>query len=130
MNSPGAQYATGDSGEITPERMKGLNQSKNNTQLWMWLVIEARSDAVKSNIAQEPGMLGPWVKVIGSGQTGDDKSEHRHSRNRQLRWAGMQLLDANNQWRNWAFSWLATFRKLVDVVELLIYSLSKYLSSP
>ena len=37
--------------EITPERMKGWSQSKNNTQLWMWLVIEARSDAVKSNIA-------------------------------------------------------------------------------
>ena len=39
------------SGEITPERMKGWSQSKNNIQLWMWLVIEARSDAVKSNIA-------------------------------------------------------------------------------
>ena len=47
----GAQYATGDSGEITPERIKGRNQSKNNTQLWMSLVIEARSDAVNSNIA-------------------------------------------------------------------------------
>ena len=23
------------SGEVTPERMKGWNQSKNNTQLWM-----------------------------------------------------------------------------------------------
>ena len=39
------------SGEITPERMKRWSQSKNNTQLLMWLVIEARSDAVKSNIA-------------------------------------------------------------------------------
>ena len=39
------------SGEITPERMKGWSQSKNNTQLWMGLVIEARSDAIKSNIA-------------------------------------------------------------------------------
>ena len=47
------------SGEITPERMKGLSQSKNKTQLWLGLVIEARSDAVKSNIAEEPGMLGP-----------------------------------------------------------------------
>ena len=48
------------SGEITPERVKGWSQSKNNTQLWMGLVIEARSDAVKSNTAfQEPGMLGP-----------------------------------------------------------------------
>ena len=33
--------------EITPERIKGWSQSKNNTQL----VIEARSDAVKSDIA-------------------------------------------------------------------------------
>ena len=49
--SVGAQYATGDSGEITPERMKGWSQSKNNTQLWTCQVIEARSDAVKSNIA-------------------------------------------------------------------------------
>ena len=39
------------SGEITPERMKGWNQRKNNTQLWMRLVIEARFNAVKSNIA-------------------------------------------------------------------------------
>ena len=39
------------SGEITPERMKGWSQIKNDTQLWMCLVIEARSDAVKSNIA-------------------------------------------------------------------------------
>ena len=49
--------------EITPERMKGWSQSKNNTKLWMWLVIEARSDAVKSNIASEPGMSGPWIKA-------------------------------------------------------------------
>ena len=47
------------SGEITPERMKGWSQSKNNTQMWMGLVIEARFDAVQSNIANEPGMLGP-----------------------------------------------------------------------
>ena len=49
--SVGAQYHAGDQGEITPERMKGWSQSKNNTQLWMGLVIEARFDAVKSNIA-------------------------------------------------------------------------------
>ena len=49
--SVGAQYATGDQWKITPERMKGKSQSKNNTQLWMGLVIEARFDGVKSNIA-------------------------------------------------------------------------------
>ena len=45
--------------EITPERMKRQSQSTNNTQLWMGLVIEARADAVKSNIAWEPEMSGP-----------------------------------------------------------------------
>ena len=29
----------------------------------MWLVKEVKSDAVKSDIAQEPGMLGPWIKA-------------------------------------------------------------------
>ena len=45
-------------GEITPERMKRWHQSKNNTQLWMGLVTEVKSDAVKSSTAQEPGVLG------------------------------------------------------------------------
>ena len=45
--------------EVTPERIKGWRQSKNNTQLWMGLVMEAGSNAVKSNIAEEPGMSGP-----------------------------------------------------------------------
>ena len=47
----GAQYATGRSGEIAPERMKRLNQSENNAQLWMWLAMEVKSDAVKNDIA-------------------------------------------------------------------------------
>ena len=38
------------SGEITPERLKRWSQSKDNTQLWMRLVMEVKSDAVKSNI--------------------------------------------------------------------------------
>ena len=37
--------------EITPERMKRQSQSENNAQLWMWLVMEVKSNAVKSNIA-------------------------------------------------------------------------------
>ena len=44
--------------ELKPKEKK-TKQNKKNTQLWMGLVIEARSDAVKSNIAYEPGMLGP-----------------------------------------------------------------------
>ena len=38
-------------GERAPERMKKLSQSKNNAQLWMRLVMEVNSDAVKNNIA-------------------------------------------------------------------------------
>ena len=39
------------SGEIAPERIKRLRQSKNNAQLWMCLVMEVKSDDVKNNIA-------------------------------------------------------------------------------
>ena len=52
-------------------------------------MVEARSNAEKSNIAMEPGMLVHESRQIGSGQTGDGKSECRHSRNLQLRWTGM-----------------------------------------
>ena len=47
----GAQYATGDQWRNNSRKNEGQSQSKNNTQLWLWLVIEARFDAVKSNIA-------------------------------------------------------------------------------
>ena len=46
----GANYASGDQWRNNSRKNEGMEQSKNNTQLWMWLVLEARSDAVKSNI--------------------------------------------------------------------------------
>ena len=46
-------------GEIAPERVKQLNQSRNNALLWMCLVVKVKSKTVKNNTAQEPGMLGP-----------------------------------------------------------------------
>ena len=54
MNSPGQSVPNmllEISGEITPERMKKQNQSENNAQLWMWLVMEIKSNTVKNNIA-------------------------------------------------------------------------------
>ena len=54
MNSPGwymPNMLLQISGEVTPERMKGWSESKNNTQLWMGLLIEVKFDAVKSNSA-------------------------------------------------------------------------------
>ena len=44
---------------IAPERKKRLGQSGNSAQLWMCLVVKVKSDAVKSNTAQEPGISGP-----------------------------------------------------------------------
>ena len=49
--SVGAKYATGDQWRNNSRKNEGMEPSKNNTQLWMGLVIEARFDAVKSNIA-------------------------------------------------------------------------------
>ena len=52
------------SGEITPEIMKGWSQSKNNTQLWMELVIEARSKCCK-----EQYCIGTWnVRSMNQGK--------------------------------------------------------------
>ena len=77
------------SGEITSERMKGWSQSNNNTQLWMGLVIEARSDAVKSNC------IGTWnVKSMNQGKLEVVKQEMARvnvdiSGIRKLKWTGM-----------------------------------------
>ena len=46
------------SGEITPERMKGWPKQKQYPAVDV-TGDRARSDAVKSNIAEEPGMSGP-----------------------------------------------------------------------
>ena len=46
-----AQYATGDQWRNNSRKNEGMEPNKNNTQLWMGLVIEAKSNAVKSNIA-------------------------------------------------------------------------------
>ena len=54
--SLGVQYATGDQWRNNSRKNEGMEpkqkkKKRKNTQLWMRLVIEARSDAVKSNIA-------------------------------------------------------------------------------
>ena len=47
----GAQYATGEEWRNNSRKNEETEQSKNNTQLWMWLVMEVKSDPVKYNIA-------------------------------------------------------------------------------
>ena len=47
----GAQYSTREELKTASEGVKRLSQSENNAQLWMQLVMEVKSSAVKSNIA-------------------------------------------------------------------------------
>ena len=53
-------------------------------------MIEARSDAVKSNTAQEPGMLGPQIKVNWNWSNRDGKSEYQRFKNQgnKMDWNG------------------------------------------
>ena len=54
VSTPGWKFSNlllGKSGEITRERMKRLGQSRNDTQLWMCLVVKVKSNAIKNNIA-------------------------------------------------------------------------------
>ena len=37
--------------EIAPEEMKSLSQSRNDTHLWICLVMQVKIDAVKNDIA-------------------------------------------------------------------------------
>ena len=51
LRSVGVQHATGDQRRKNSRKNEGMEPKRNNTQLWIGLVIEARSTAVKSNIA-------------------------------------------------------------------------------
>ena len=48
--SVGAQYATGKEERNSFRRNEEGELKQKTTQLWMWLVMEVKSDAVKSNI--------------------------------------------------------------------------------
>ena len=49
--SVGAQYAMRDQWRNNSRKNERWSQSKNNTHLWMWLMMEVKSDTFKSNIA-------------------------------------------------------------------------------
>ena len=84
------------SGEITPERMKGWSQSKNNAQMWTGLVIEARSNTVKS--------IGIWnVRSMNQGKLEMVKQEmERVNINilgiSELRWTGMGEFNSDDHY--------------------------------
>ena len=47
----GAQYDTGEEWRNDSRKNEEMEPKQNNAQLWMWLVIEVKFDAVKNNIA-------------------------------------------------------------------------------
>jgi len=58
LRSVGAQYTRGEERMNEKEWRDG---AKAETQsVWMWLV---KFNAVKNTIAQEPGVLGAWIKA-------------------------------------------------------------------
>ena len=49
-----AQYATGEewrNNSRKNEKMEPKQNNNNNNQLWMWLVMEVKPEAVKNNVA-------------------------------------------------------------------------------
>ena len=74
----GAQYATGDQWRTNSRKNDKTKPKQKQHPVVDVLVMEARSDAVKS--------IGTWnvrsmnQGKIGSGRTGEGKSEHRHFR--------------------------------------------------
>ena len=46
-----AQYATGEEWRNNSRKNEETEPKQNNTQLWMWLVIEEKPDALNNNIA-------------------------------------------------------------------------------
>ena len=74
-------------GEITPERMKGWSQSKNNTQLWMELVIKTTWNVRSMNqcklkvVKQEMERLN--IDILGI---------------RELRWTGMGKFNSDDHY--------------------------------
>ena len=76
--------------------MKGWSQSKNNTQLWMWLVIEARSNAVRAILHRNLECQIHESRQIGSGQTGGGKSEHQHLGLSELKCTGMREFNSDD----------------------------------
>ena len=73
------------SGEITPERMKGWMEPKQK----QYPVVDVTGDRSKVRCCKEQCQVRE-SRQIGSGQTGDGKSERQHSRNQQTKmdWNG------------------------------------------
>ena len=89
--SVGAQYATGDPWRNNSRKNEGMKPKQNQ-----YPVVDVTGDRSKVRCCKDQYCIGTWnvrsmkLDLIGSGQTGDGKSEHRHSRNQRTKmdWNG------------------------------------------
>ena len=101
MNSSG-QYMPNmlleKSGEIIPEGMKRQSQSKNNTQLWMWLVMEV------VRCCKEQYCIGIWnVRSMNQGKLEVVKQEMARVNIgslwiSELKWTGMGKFNSDDHY--------------------------------
>ena len=64
LRSVGAQYATGEGGELAPGGMKRLSQSRISVQFWICLMVKVNSKAVKKKYC-----VGTWsVRSMNQGK--------------------------------------------------------------
>ena len=131
------------SGEITPEKKKGWSQSKNNTQLWMWLVIETKSDLIgKDSDAgrdwgqEEKGMTedemagwhhwldgheSEWTPGVGDGQGGlvccDSWGRKESDTTERLNWTETK---SNCNYYTWISVFITAFESLCFVSVLFV----------
>ena len=84
--SVGAQYATGDQWRNNSRNNEGMEPKQKE-----YPAVDVTGDRSKVRCCKEQYCIGTWnVKQIGSGQTGDGKSECQHSRNQRTKmdWNG------------------------------------------
>ena len=79
--SVGAQYATGDQWRNNSRENEGIEPKQKQ-----YPVVDVTGDRSKVQCCKEQYCIGTWNvrsmnHLLGSGQTRDGKSEHRHSRN-------------------------------------------------
>ena len=91
-----AQYATGDQWTNNSRKNEGMEPKKKKI-IKKYPVVDVIGDRSKVRCCQEQHCIGTWnvrsrlglgLEQIGSGQTGDDKSEHQPSRNQQTKMDG------------------------------------------
>ena len=79
--SAGAQYGTGDQWRNNSRKNEGMEPKQKQ-----YPVVGGTGDRSKVQCYKEQYCIGTWnvrsmTRQIGSGQTGDGKSERQHSRN-------------------------------------------------